>query len=437
MNQDRVPRETLYSEVWATPMLLLAPKYGVSSVFLARVCARLNIPRPPRGYWARKQSGQKPKIPPLPKPQPGDPTEWRKGDQLPRKADVELAEVASKKTGTRRAMVMGSLTSFTSGRVAGDGYLKPAKRNLPDLVVTEPSLQRAASVLLKLANCFRETDHRISIACGESGFTRKALGDEEGRLKRSVFETNIWAPARPTLVFINEVAIGLTVYEATVEKEMVYIDGQYVPVKEAKMLKPSLWDRKTRTFYRRSTQRVASKRLCLRAYSPYGRVDWARTWAEDKVSLLKQLDDIVLALVDRAKTLAPQIAEAERAIAIAEYERSLIIRAREDSINHLLKIIDKWSSDRKLQDFFDDIASRSVDMNGDARSELLAKVQEAKSLLASSDSIEALMSWGRHHRNRPSEYATARLGSHSGRSGAGNCYANSSLIDLTTDAFPG
>jgi hypothetical protein len=304
-------------------------------------------------------------------------------------------------------MVMGSLASFTSGRVAGDGYLKPAKRNLPDLVVTEPTLQRAASVLLKLATCFRDINHRLSIACGEIRFTRKALGDEEGRMKRSVFETNMWAPARPTLVFIDEVAIGLTVYEATIEKEMVYIDGQYVPVKEAKVLKPSLWDRKTKTFYRRSAQRVASKRLCLRAYSPYGRVDWAHTWTEDKVSLLKQLDKIVLALVDRAKTLAPQIAEAdrqaaeerkrweaERAIAIAEYERSLIIRAREDSLNHLLKIIDKWSSDRKLQDFFDDIASRSVDMNGDARSELLAKVQEAKSLLASSDSIDALMSWG-------------------------------------------
>ncbi|MHA6127941.1 hypothetical protein ACX3YD_17445 [Pseudomonas fluorescens group sp. PF-1] len=325
---------------------------------------------------------------------------------MPSKTGTELAEAAPKKTGARRAMVIGSLDSFTSGRVAGDGYLKPAKRNLPDFVVTEPALQRAASVLLKLANCFRETNFRISIACAEIGFTRKALGDEEGRLKRSVFETHIWAPARPTVVFIGEVAIGLTVYEATVEKEMVYLDGQYLPVNEAKALKPGLWDRKTKTFYRRSAQRVASKRLCLRAYSPYGRVDWAHTWTEEKVSLLKQLDDIVLALVDRAKILGPQIAEAdrqaaeerkrwdaERAIATARYERSLIIQAREDSLRNLLKVIDKWSSDRKLQDFFDDIATRSVGMDGDALAELLAKVQEAKSLLTSSDSVEALMSW--------------------------------------------
>lgn len=406
MDQDRVHRDTLYSEVWTTPMVSLAPKYGVSAVFLKRVCARLNIPCPARGYWARKQSGQKLKAPPLPKFQPGDPVEWRKGDQLPRKTGTGLFEAAPKKARDRHTMVMGSLDSFTSGRVAGDGYLKPAKRNLPDLVVTEPALQRAASVLLKLANCFREMNYRISIACGESGFTRKALGNEDGRLKRSAFETDVWAPARPTIVFIGEVAMGLTVYEATVEKEMVYLDGQYWPVKEAKELKPGLWDRKTKTFYRRSTQRVASKRLCLRAYSPYGRVDWARTWTEDKVSLLKQLDGIVLALEEGAKILGPQIAEADRqaaeerkrwdaehAIATARYERSLIIQAREESLRNLLKIIEKWSSDRKLQDFFDDIATRSVDMNGDVRAELLAKVHEAKNLLTSTDSVEALMSW--------------------------------------------
>ena len=408
MDQDRVHRDTLYSEVWTTPMVSLAPKYGVSAVFLKRVCARLNVPCPPRGYWARKQSGQRLKTPPLPKSKPGDPTEWRKGDQLPRETPSGTGQIEAtpKKAGARRTMMMGSLDSFTSGRVAGDGYLKPAKRNLPDLVVTEPTLQRAASVLLKLAKCLRETDGRISIACGESGFTRKALGDEEGRLKRSVFETNIWAPARPTIVFIGEVGIGLTVYEATVEKEMVYIDGEYLPVKEAKELKPGLWDRKTKTFYRRSTQRVASKRLCLRAYSPYGRVDWARTWTEDKVSLPKQLDGIVLALVERAKILGPQIAEAdrqaaeerkrwdaERAIATARYERSLIIQAREESLRNLLKIIDKWSSERKLQDFFDDIATRSVDMNGEARAELLEKVHAAKELLVSTGSVEALISW--------------------------------------------
>jgi len=50
-------REELYEEVWATPMKLLATKYGLSDVGLAKVCHRLAIPVPGRGYWEKKKAG--------------------------------------------------------------------------------------------------------------------------------------------------------------------------------------------------------------------------------------------------------------------------------------------------------------------------------------------------------------------------------------------
>ncbi|WP_256681356.1 hypothetical protein [Pseudomonas sp. R11-23-07] len=387
-------------------MASLAPKYGVSAVFLSRVCARLNIPRPSRGYWARKRSGQRLEIPPLPAPTVGIPSEWRRGDQLPRTAVPKPIISNPKKAGSQSLILMGVLSSFTKGRVAGDGYLKPVKRNLPDFVVTEPSLSRAASALQKLANRFHDAKCRISVACSDGGYTRKVLGNEQGRLKRSGFETDLWSPRSPTLVFIDEVAIGLSIYEQTVEKEMVYLDGRYVPVKEAKELKPGLWDRKAKTLYSRSTQRIASKRLCLRAYSPYPRVNWEHTWTEDKGSLAKQCDDIVAYLLDRAMTVTLEVEEADRqadedrkrweaesAIAFLRHERSLIIRAREESQKNLQEIIETWSHDRKVQAFFDDIAAKSVAMNNEDRARLLSKVHEAKNLLACADSAEALMSW--------------------------------------------
>lgn len=111
-------------------------------------------------------------------------------------------------------------------------------------------------------------------------------------------------PARPTLVFIEGTAIGLTIYEQIVQKEMVYIDGNYLPVREAKALKPGLWDRKTKTFYRPTTQRVGSKRLCLKAYSPYWDVEWDHTWVEEKSSLSKQVGEIVNTLREEAKSLS-------------------------------------------------------------------------------------------------------------------------------------
>jgi hypothetical protein len=50
-------REKLYQEVWQTPISQLASKYGLSDVGLAKVCKRMDIPLPPRGYWQKRRYG--------------------------------------------------------------------------------------------------------------------------------------------------------------------------------------------------------------------------------------------------------------------------------------------------------------------------------------------------------------------------------------------
>src|SRR5687768_1411428 len=62
-----VERRQLYQQVWSVPGSRLAIQYGISDVGLAKVCKRYKIPRPPRGYWAKLQAGQKVKKTPLPK----------------------------------------------------------------------------------------------------------------------------------------------------------------------------------------------------------------------------------------------------------------------------------------------------------------------------------------------------------------------------------
>jgi len=60
-------RERLFQEVWDEPAETAAKRYGVSGAALAKRCTKLEIPRPQRGYWAKKAAGkQVPMPPPLP-----------------------------------------------------------------------------------------------------------------------------------------------------------------------------------------------------------------------------------------------------------------------------------------------------------------------------------------------------------------------------------
>jgi hypothetical protein len=70
-------REELYEQVRSEPMRKLAKRYSISDVALAKICKKLDIPRPPRGYWARKEAGKKVKQTPLPPLRQGVPSEYR------------------------------------------------------------------------------------------------------------------------------------------------------------------------------------------------------------------------------------------------------------------------------------------------------------------------------------------------------------------------
>lgn len=66
-----VSRQELYDQVWETPMTKLAKEYGISDVALAKICKKLNVPYPWRGYWRRKETGKA--VTPLPLPSSSDP----------------------------------------------------------------------------------------------------------------------------------------------------------------------------------------------------------------------------------------------------------------------------------------------------------------------------------------------------------------------------
>ena len=58
-------REALYEEIWSAPVLQVAKRYGISDVGLAKICKKMKIPTPPRGYWAKRSYGMEMKPEPL------------------------------------------------------------------------------------------------------------------------------------------------------------------------------------------------------------------------------------------------------------------------------------------------------------------------------------------------------------------------------------
>jgi hypothetical protein len=67
-----------------------------------RICERLKIPRPPRGYWQRLAVGKADLQEPLPELDPGDEFEWNRGQgfDYPPPPDPQFTAIV--KCGTRR-----------------------------------------------------------------------------------------------------------------------------------------------------------------------------------------------------------------------------------------------------------------------------------------------------------------------------------------------
>ncbi|HJS12962.1 hypothetical protein [Sphingopyxis sp.] len=59
-------REEFYDLVWSKPMTHLAKEFRLSDVALHKICKKHDIPKPPLGWWAKKQAGKPVRQTPLP-----------------------------------------------------------------------------------------------------------------------------------------------------------------------------------------------------------------------------------------------------------------------------------------------------------------------------------------------------------------------------------
>ncbi len=405
-----VSRERLYHEVWAEPMISVAAKYKVSGSFLARVCTQLNVPRPPRGYWAKLAAGKKPpKRLPLPVAEPGDELEWARYGQA-RRVPYPLPKPPQKSKRCKRSdlpelhpLLQGARQHLDDGRETDSGFLKPSKRLLADIVVSKPMRQHALDVANEFFLLFEERGHRVIFAPQGQNLCRHDVEERE-KGGRDRHYSDLWSPARATVAFVGTVAIGLTIFEMSEEVEVQYLDGEYVRVTE---LTPQQIKKAARSYTWTSKRDLPSGRLCVQAYSPYPRAKWKRQWRESKQGEYPgKLSAIVKELEREAATIARLVEEGERQAEIErqrwqaqklEWDREEAerrrIKAEKESREELSRIISAWAEAKKIDEFFADAERRAAELSDEERELLLQRLKLAHDMVGNTDALEWFMSW--------------------------------------------
>lgn len=427
-----ITRQELYDLAWQEPMLRVAERFGVSSSYLARVFTEMRVPRPGPGYWMRREFGKSPPTPELPPARPGDLTEWNPGTGVGtvvrtvakaiRAAKVSaVAENDAEAQGTPRAtiekgrngrtvavskcheLLTGVKPHFLKSRNVENDILRPFKRLLVDVLTSEAKLDEALDAAQVLFGALNRRGFHVGFMPVGGPMSRAQVELLDKPVKRD-YHRAIWAPHRPTVVYIGDTAIGLTLFEMTEEVETVYVNGKYLPVRD---LSEQQLRRYSGIQHWRSKKEHASGRLCLQAYCPSWPVKWSKRWQETKPgtfhkmvpSIISELEAIAPELVRQLEKARVREEEARRRRQEEmrqhklEVERVQRAKNREDSRHDLLAAIASFDEARRVSDYFKSIEVE-LERLPEAESALVReRLRLAKELVGALDPLALLKRW--------------------------------------------
>lgn len=406
-------RAELYDLVWSTPMRTLARGFRMSDVALGHLCDRLRVPHPPRGHWAKHAAGQSTTQPPLPAAVPGDLLEWRRDGRSERRCPCPTPTRLPAKTarGQRRDLISprpeihpvlnGSTAHFAVVRHSKSGYLRPTKRHLVDVFVTQALLPRALAVANDLFLALNDHGYAVQVMPGGE-FRRPPLEIREKATPHPSYDLEHWAPSGPTVVMLGTTAFALTIYEPSIAVEMRLVNGEYVQVGQEPARSPRSRDRWSDWT---TTKDIPSGRLAVRACSPYQDVAWEHTWREAAVGDLPEMAaDLVSVLAKTVATIVARVEARDRAIEAAriaqeesirrwrtEEDRKRAAEAETASRDALVALAEAWAGRVEIEMFLAD-AERCVETD-EERAAVAERIQIARALLNSQTPLQRLLAW--------------------------------------------
>jgi hypothetical protein len=179
MKTITVTRKQLYDLVWSEPMRRLATRFGISDVGLAKICRKHDIPRPPRGYWAKKEFGKAPLQVRLPNPSDDcnillrDPeeccisspilrevVEQKKAEEEKREAKIEVAENLR----GAHTLVSQANQELQVAEIDENHLVIPPKGTPLDIRTSKASIRRALLIMDALLKALEQ--RRYDVASG-------------------------------------------------------------------------------------------------------------------------------------------------------------------------------------------------------------------------------------------------------------------------------
>jgi hypothetical protein len=462
---DTLSREELYEMVWREPMLRVAERFGLSSSYLARVCTDLRVPWPRPGHWSKLEFGKTSPQPPLPAYRMGDADSWTRAETPPPRRRLDVPEAGEESTpvlisqstraaSTKQEDVRGPahdagasaepaapaearspaaapdepararrrrgkhipadakhelLTDvrghFLKTRGHETGLLRPFKRILADITLSGALLDNTLDLANQLYLKFESRAHHVLIPAPVKNYRSFRMSVDEREVPTaSRWHHEVWVPERPTLVYFDDVPFGPWIFEMTENVEMLYVRGDYLPVRSlTDVQRARLANVHTFTTH----NPLLTGRRCLQVYSAHGRFKWSRQWREKKPGqLLKMLPDVVSLLEDvvpevrvgvEKANLEAEEEQRKRDAEWAAYElREKLAREaknRQSARTDFLAAIGAWEEARRIHDFFNAVEHQAQGLDDSSREHLEGRLELARELVGTLDPLAVLASW--------------------------------------------
>jgi len=356
MNGKKLERENLFAAVWARPMTKVACDYGISDVALKKICTRMEIPTPPRGYWRRRELGYKMSIPKLPKlsakgvdfvhitGNTGPLVTGAEPDGLPELDDIrhQLATAGHSEPHPLTAQLR---TSLNAGGIDERQVIKPRAKRASFISVSRAAAERTVAFLDALLASFDTAGLSVSVDQAKTPVLRIRVEDEE---------------------------IGLSVTEKIYRKNHVKTEAE----------------RHMREYWRIPRYNYIPSGLLtleLHASVPY---KTRTSWSDGKRQRLENLTSeiirgtIAVAKAQAQKRIDDEKARLEAAERHRQWEEAEDRRRREaQQAKHLAKMATQWAEAQRLREFIAEVEAcqaglQNIEVHGMTISEWLAAARQ-------------------------------------------------------------